>query len=106
MASAGTYSKRSSALVNPENTFHTLLTQEESRGLLLPLTTRDELNREELKNIAKARVWALGPKARHSSRMLTQEWGLLLHKRMFSDVWSWAGEHRTSDKTSEFRIGK
>lgn len=75
--------------------YATPLTPEE-RAALIPthVTLRSELNELEQKNIAAADGWAFERK-----RDVTDEAFLKsLHKRMFGDVWKWAGEYRTSDR--------
>jgi fido (protein-threonine AMPylation protein) len=60
------------------------------------ITTQAELNLLERQNILEAQTWAL---KRKNKEVL--EIGLLLklHKKMFQDVWRWAGKTRTSDKS-------
>lgn len=61
---------------------------------LLPshITTMGQLNELEQLNIAKASLWAL---SRSRQNVLTTEFAKSLHKRMFGDVWKWAGKFRT-----------
>ncbi|MDH3975048.1 MAG: mobile mystery protein B [Deltaproteobacteria bacterium] len=74
----------------------TPLTPEESEGLRLThITTRGELNRWEQDNIAEGEAWAFG---RRQKDILSEGFLRRLHKRMFGDVWRWAGEFRMSDK--------
>jgi Fic-DOC domain mobile mystery protein B len=74
----------------------TLLTPEEREGLIPShVTLRSELNELEQQNILEADAWA-------SSRRwdpVSEPFGRNLHRRMFSDVWRWAGIYRTSDKS-------
>ncbi len=60
------------------------------------ITTQGELNTLERKNILEATKWATGKK--HSD-YLNISFCFNLHKRMFKDVWSWAGRTRTSEKS-------
>lgn len=71
----------------------TPLTAEERRDLRLSyIATRGELNAAEQENIARGQDWAL---ARRRD-MLTEAFVRALHRRMFGDVWRWAGRFRTS----------
>lgn len=65
----------------------------EEREQLIPsyITTRAELNEAELANIADAVRW-LGSRKRD---ILDRDFLNTLHKRMFGDVWKWAGKYRT-----------
>jgi Fic-DOC domain mobile mystery protein B len=52
------------------------------------------LNEAEQNNIARAQAWALT--RRHD--LLTEKFIKGLHRRMFVDVWRWAGKFRTGPK--------
>lgn len=67
-------------------------------GGLIPshISTQGELNEAEQANILKAHLW-LSKKKKHKD-VLTDTFIRNLHKRMFSDVWKWAGKFRTSGK--------
>jgi Fic-DOC domain mobile mystery protein B len=68
----------------------------EASGLLLThITTRDELNRWEQDNIVEAQMWLDRTKPKD---ILTEDFARKLHKRMFRNVWRWAGQFRQSDK--------
>lgn len=68
----------------------------EVEGLLLPhITTRGELDRWEQENLLEALFWTARTKP---TRILSEEFVRLLHKRMFNKVWSWAGTYRKTDK--------
>ena len=74
----------------------TPLTVEEKDGLKLKwITLRSELNEAEARNIAQAQVWLLSNKNKdvRADTFLRD-----LHKRMFGDVWKWAGTYRTSER--------
>jgi len=73
---------------------NTPLTAEE-REQLIPayITLRHELNEAEQINIGQALRWAAARKKRD---VLDQNFLRQLHKRMFGDVWRWAGQYRTS----------
>jgi len=78
----------------PEGT--TPLDPDEAAGLRLThITTRDELNRWEQENIATGEAWAFG---RRHREVLDEGFMRRLHKRMFGQVWRWAGEFRRSGK--------
>ena len=65
------------------------------REQLIPayITLRHELNEAEQINIGQALRWAAARKKRD---VLDQNFLRQLHKRMFGDVWRWAGQYRTS----------
>ncbi|MBA3067436.1 MAG: mobile mystery protein B [Hyphomonas sp.] len=74
----------------------TPLTPDECEGLRLTwVTTRADLNVAEQDNIDKGAAWAY--RARKPD-LLTVEYVLKLHKRMFGDVWLWAGRYRRSER--------
>ncbi len=69
----------------------TPLQPEEIEDLKLSyISTRDELNAAEQANILKGLKWA------HTSKvpLLSEKFLKQLHKKMFSDVWKWAGSYR------------
>lgn len=71
------------------------LTPDERIGLIPTwIVTRDDLNRAERANIAKGLRWA----RRGRFNVLDPGDLLTLHKRMYGDVWRWAGEPRMSEK--------
>src|ERR1700692_2111713 len=76
----------------------TPLDEEEKEGLLIPtITNRGELDEFEQLNIQKAVEWTLRRKFK-KERILTEEFIKELHKRMFNDVWKWAGTFRNTNK--------
>ena len=76
----------------------TPLDPDEMEGLKIPtITTRGELDEFEQLNIEKAIEWTLKNKFK-AEKILTEEFVRNLHKRMFSNVWRWAGEFRTTNK--------
>jgi Fic-DOC domain mobile mystery protein B len=78
----------------PDNA--TPLTPEEQKELIPSyITFRGELNLAEQENIAKARAWAIGTKC---DKLLTDTFIKELHRRMFSDVWRWAGQYSKTEK--------
>jgi Fic-DOC domain mobile mystery protein B len=73
----------------------TPLTPDEKTGLNpSDITYRRELNKAEQENIARAQDWALSRRR----ELLTEKFIRDLHRRMFEDVWRWAGEFTTSER--------
>src|SRR5713101_5371021 len=73
----------------------TPLTPEEREGLIPShITLRSELNELEQQNILEAATWA----SLRRRDPVGEPFARSLHRRMFRDVWSWAGAYRTSDK--------
>ena len=69
----------------------------EEKGDLIPahIAYRSELNAAEQENIVRAQDWAL----QHNRRnLLDEKFIKALHKRMFGDVWRWAGNFRTTER--------
>jgi len=76
----------------------TPLDEEEKEGLLIPtIATRGELDEFEQQNIEKAVQWTLGRSFKPNT-VFTEEFVRLVHKRMYADVWAWAGEFRKTNK--------
>jgi Fic-DOC domain mobile mystery protein B len=61
------------------------------------ITSRQDLNEAEEANIAKGFAWARGRRSLKPDDILTADFARTLHKQMFGDVWSWAGDFRTRD---------
>jgi Fic-DOC domain mobile mystery protein B len=79
----------------PQDDGRTELTEEEREGLIPSyITLRSELNEAEQANILEAEEWALARKR----DLLEEEFLNNLHKRMYGNVWRWAGRYRTSGK--------
>jgi Fic-DOC domain mobile mystery protein B len=77
----------------------TPLTEEERKGLRLPVLTRAELNRVEAENISLAMLWLFQSRRRlRPEAVVSEEWLVRLHRRMYDRVWAWAGKYRTSDR--------
>ncbi len=69
---------------------------DETEGLQLThITTHGELNRWEQDNIVEALTWIDKTKP---TNILNEPFIKQLHKRMFGNVWRWAGQFRKSDK--------
>ena len=74
----------------------TPLRQEDLDDLVPDITTQEELNDFEQKNIAAAEQWA--QKSRKlKSRFPATTTLKLLHEKMFDQTWSWAGDFRRTD---------
>lgn len=72
----------------------TPLEQEETLGLIPRyITTHDQLNDWEQKNILEAERWA-----RNKKDILSVEFIKKLHEHMFNHTWKWAGKFRQSGK--------
>ena len=73
----------------------TPLSPEEREGLILSyITLRGELNEAEQANILEGDAWAFSRKR----DVLDERFLNTLHKRMYGNVWRWAGTHRKSQK--------
>ncbi|MFZ1920041.1 MAG: mobile mystery protein B [Xanthobacteraceae bacterium] len=73
----------------------TPLAPEEREGIIPShVTLRTELNELEQQNILEADTWA----SLRKRASVKEPFGRNLHKRMFRDVWRWAGTYLTSDK--------
>lgn len=76
----------------------TPLDEEEKNGLLISsISTRKELDEFEQKNIEQAIQWLMSKRFKVDN-ILSEEFIKSLHKRMFGEVWAWAGEFRKSNK--------
>ena len=74
----------------------TPLTEEEKRDLIpTHITFRRELNSAEQENIAKGEDWAA---RRKTKDVVDEKFITVLHRRMFGDVWKWAGKYRKSER--------
>jgi Fic-DOC domain mobile mystery protein B len=90
----------SDPLTDADDNASTPLTPEE-RAALIPsyITLRSELNEVEQIGIDKADEWAF---ARRRGDVLDEDFLRQLHRRMFGEVWRWAG---TFSKESDRNIG-
>lgn len=76
----------------------TPLSEEEKEGLRIKtITTRGELDELEQLNIEKAVEWTLNNRF-VKEKILSEEFIKSVHKKMFGDVWKWAGTVRKSEK--------
>ncbi len=87
----------------------TPLEPQEREGLLQTwITHRRDLNEAEQENIVEGAAWARGRRRVSLERMLSEDFMRTLHKRMFGDVWEWAGTFRTTERNigvQAYRIG-
>lgn len=73
----------------------TPLTEEEKQQLKAKwITTRAELNELETKGIVDAEIWLL----QNKKDILNETFIKNLHKKMFGDIWKWAGTFRTTER--------
>lgn len=76
----------------------TPLDEEEKEGLLIySISTRAELDEFEQQNIEQAMHWSLGRGIKPGS-LFTEKMLREVHKRMYGQVWEWAGKFRKSNK--------
>lgn len=74
----------------------TPLDPDEMRGLKFRyVTTRGELDELEQANIEQGLAWI---SRRRSGSVFDDSFIRTLHKRLFGDVWAWAGEYRLTEK--------
>jgi len=86
----------------------TPLNEEEKEGLLIKtISTREELNEFEQQNIEKAIIWTMRRKFK-AEDILSESFVKDLHRKMYGEIWAWAGEFRTTGKNigiDRFQIG-
>lgn len=86
----------------------TPLDEDEKQDLLIPtISTQGELDEFEQQNIEYAVQWTMF-NAFAADEILTDQFVKDLHRRMFGDVWLWAGQFRRSNKNigvDKFEIG-
>ncbi len=76
----------------------TPLDEEESEGLKIPsITTKGNLDEFEQKNIEEAIIWTVGRKIKIDT-LFSESFIKSIHKRMYGEVWKWAGTFRQSEK--------
>jgi Fic-DOC domain mobile mystery protein B len=61
------------------------------------VTMRGDLDRAEEESVLRAEAWTRGRRFRPET-VLKETFIRQLHRRMFGDVWRWAGNYRTSNK--------
>lgn len=76
----------------------TPLEPEEREGLLQTwITHRRDLNEAEEENIVKGAAWARSRRQRNAD-LLSEGFARSLHRRMFGEVWEWAGQFRQTGR--------
>jgi Fic-DOC domain mobile mystery protein B len=76
----------------------TPLDEEESEGLKIhSISTKGELDEFEQKNIEEVVLWTVGTKIK-VDKLFSESFIRSLHKRMYGEVWKWAGKFRQSEK--------
>jgi Fic-DOC domain mobile mystery protein B len=76
----------------------TPLDEEEKESLKIKsITTQGELDEFEQLNIEKAVEWTIRANLKRE-KILTEKFIKDLHKKMYGDVWKWAGEFRRTEK--------
>ena len=76
----------------------TPISEEEKEGLLIKtISTKGELDEFEQKNNEDAVAWTFKRKFK-LDEILTEKFICDVHKRMFNDVWGWAGKFRKTNK--------
>lgn len=76
----------------------TKLDEDEKEGLKIrTITTNKELDEYEQLNIEKAVEWTI-PKKFSTEKLLSEDFIKSLHKKMFGEVWKWAGNFRRTEK--------
>jgi Fic-DOC domain mobile mystery protein B len=71
---------------------------DDTSGLLVDASSREELNAVEFQNVSEATLKYLARRPSDRQAPFTYEWFLKVHHDMFGNVWKWAGEIRKSDK--------
>jgi Fic-DOC domain mobile mystery protein B len=76
----------------------TPLDEDEKDGLLInTIATRGELDEFEQQNIEEAVQWTL-ERSFKPDTIFTEDFVRLVHKRMYANVWKWAGAFRNTNK--------
>jgi Fic-DOC domain mobile mystery protein B len=76
----------------------TPLDEDEISGLrVATIATRGELDEFEQQNIEQAIEWTL-KRSFKPRQILTESFVKEVHRRMYGDVWAWAGEYRKTEK--------
>lgn len=76
----------------------TPIDEDEKEGLLIEtITTKGELDEFEQKNIEEAIQWVVGRKFK-TKDVFSEQFICILHKKMYGNVWAWAGKFRKTNK--------
>lgn len=71
----------------------------DEKGDLIPTAlTREDLNAFEQENILEAQKWVTQKSVLARQNIFTEKFILNLHKRMYGQVWKWAGTYRKTNK--------
>ena len=91
------------ALIGKTVAGETPLTEQDLNGLKLPFVkTRAQISAVEGPNIVSGKQWALRSRKSRMPNMLSVEYMQELHRRMFNDVWDWAGQIRSTELQNDF----
>ncbi len=81
------------------NNGQTPIDEDKKEGLRIPtITTREELEEFEQLNIEKAVEFYLLRRKFKLDTILTEKFVFDVHKKMFGEVWDWAGTVRKTNK--------
>lgn len=76
----------------------TPIDEDEKEGLKIPtIATKGELDEFEQHNIEEAMLWLHGRNLRRE-KIISESFNMLLHEKMFGEVWDWAGKYRLTNK--------
>lgn len=76
----------------------TPIDEEEKEGLLIQtISTKAELDEFEQQNIEEAMQWVIGKKF-NAQEIFSEKFICNLHRRMYGEVWNWAGKFRKTNK--------
>jgi len=76
----------------------TPLDEDDKDGLLIKtISTKGELDEFEQLNIQQAIEWSIKTKI-ELKQLLSEDFLLHIHKKMFDEVWDWAGTKRKTNK--------
>lgn len=76
---------------------NTPIRAEEAEQLIPRISTLAELNEYEAVNLLRAREWAFDSRGMKSTDPLEESYIRELHRRMFDNVWKWAGTYRKTE---------
>lgn len=63
------------------------------------MLSRAELNRVEAENISQAMSWLFFSRRKlRPGAVIREAWLKQLHRRMYGQVWAWAGQYRTTER--------
>lgn len=80
------------------NVGQTPIDKEEKEGLLIEtIATKGELDEFEQQNIEEAMQWVFGRNFK-AKEVFAQKFICNLHRRMYGNVWAWAGDFRKTNK--------